>query len=156
MPLGQISCPMRLPTRIRSPHQSSKRHCIGPHIAAWPKQRNYLWDTGEEAYLCYNRPHSQQQYHRSPCTISDRSSQDGDRLLKISLFQQIPSRIPENKHFMDLPHMVIHAQKSPINRRNYYAPTTAKTEQLIHHGRTDGNGNLRESYVRVKHIQEVP
>ena len=51
------------------------------------------------------------------------------------------------------PKMDINAQKEPINRRNYITPTTAKTELIVHHGRSDEHRYQREYYGRVKNMQ---
>ena len=128
MQLGRISFPMLHNTSIRSPYQYTKRNFIRPPITAWPKKHNYLWDTGEEAYICSNGTRRQHHYHRPPSARSDRVSQAGDRLFRIHIFHQLLSLIPDFNPFLDLPQMAINEQKEPINRINYGAPPTAKTE----------------------------
>ena len=152
MPLVIISFPMCHAESFRSILQYPKRHCIRTPITAWPKQRNYLLDTGEEAHLCYNGPQKYIYYQKSPYEIFDRGSQARDRVFIIVLCQQLPSLIPVYHPFLDLPHMQIHAIKEPIYRRNHGSPSTAKIERLVYYGGPDGNGDRRETFGRAKHM----
>ena len=111
MPLVIISFPMCHAESFRSILQYPKRHCIRTPITTWPKQRNYLLDTGEEAHLCYNGPQKYIYYQKSPYEIFDRGSQARDRVFIIVLCQQLPSLIPVYHPFLDLPQMEIHKRK---------------------------------------------
>ena len=152
MTLGRIFWPIFQAASFRSPLQYPKRHCISTPIMTWPKQWDYLRDTGEEAHLCSNGPQKQIYYHKWSSVLPDRGSKDGDRLFSNALRQQLPSLIPVYHPFMDLPHMEIHARKEPIFRRNYGSPYTARIEWIVYYGRHDGNGDQRESFGRAKHM----
>ena len=102
VPVGKTYFPACRATSFRSPLQSSKRHFIRTPIMTWHKQRNYLRDTGEEAYLCSNGPRRYQYYHMSPSARYNKGSQSGYRLFRTALLQQLPSLIPVHHPFLDL------------------------------------------------------
>ena len=59
MQLGRIFFPMYHAASFMYPLKYSKRRCIRTPITTWPKQQNYLQDTGKESHLRSNIPRKQ-------------------------------------------------------------------------------------------------